>query len=222
MARQARIVIPHTAHHIAQRGQGGNRIFFEKSDFQTYLGILEEQCDRFDVQLINYCLLPNQVHFIAIPATERSLARAIGETNRQYSQYMTKEQKAEGALFQNRFFSYAVDEQSSLKAACFIENLPVMSMISPSPENYLWSSARYRIKSIDHPFLRPMKSFHAMQNWSQYLERPMSQDEMTNIQTHLQTGRPHGSDVFLNTIEAKIGRTVRPQKRGRKPKAKVA
>ncbi len=222
MARQARIVIPHSAHHISQRGQAGRHIFFEKSDFQSYLDILEEQCAHFGVDILNYCLLPNQVHFIAIPHFEGSLARAIGETNRQYSSLMGREDKAVGSLFQNRFFSYAMDEQASIEAACFVENLPVFSRVSPAPENYLWSSARYRLKSKTHPFLKAMRSFHAMQNWSQYLLRPMSADDVTLIQRHLQTGRPRGNDMFINSVEAKIGRSVRPQKRGRKPKAKVA
>ena len=58
----------------------------------------------------------------------------------------------------------------------------------------------------------------AIDNWEEFLSRPMNESEMNMIQLHLQTGRPRGSNIFLDTIERQIGRSVRPKKRGRKPK----
>lgn len=217
MARKARIVIPDIPHHISQRGVNGGHIFFKKDHFILYLDILREQVQRHKIAILNYCLLPNQIHFIAKPAKKTSLGRAIGETNRQYSQKLTIEGHEKGALFQNRFFSYAMDEQIALKSAVFIETLPVMARIAKTPDQYLWSSARYRLRNNDSPLLTPMPSFHAMNNWDKYLARPLSIADMDLIKTHLQTGRPMGSDIFIASVEAKLGYSVRPQKRGRKP-----
>lgn len=217
MARQARIVIPNTAHHITQRGNRGEHVFLEKSDYQTYLDILTEQCKRFDTAIYSYCLLPNQIHLIVEPQKPELMARAIGETHRRYTNNINARQNWRGHLFQDRFFSYPMDEQNTLRAARFIETLPVTAGIAPKCENYLWSSAKSRIKVIENSFLKPFRSFHAIHNWADYLERPMDPNELKTIQTHLQTGRPRGSDLFLDNIEIEIGRTVRPQKRGRKP-----
>ena len=217
MARQARIVLSNTAHHITQRGNRGEHIFFEKADYQSYLDILTEQCQRFKVSLLSYCLLPNQIHLIAVPQKAELMARAIGETHRRYTNHINERQNWRGHLFQDRFFSYPADEQNSLRAARFVETMPVTAGIAPKPENYLWSSAKCRIKVIENPILRPFRSFHAIHNWGDYLNRPMDPNELKIIQTHLQTGRPRGSDLFLDNIEAQIGRPVRPQKRGRKP-----
>lgn len=218
MARQARIVIPNTAHHITQRGNRGENIFFEKGDYQSYLDIITEQCARFNVSLMAYCLLPNQIHLIAEPKDADLMARAIGEAHRRYTNHINARQDWRGHLFQDRFFSYAMDEQHCLRAARFIETLPVTMKIAPKPENYLWSSAKSRIKIVENSFLKPFRAFHAVQNWEDYLARPMDSMEMNKIQLHLQTGRPRGSDLFLDNIEARIGRPVRPKKRGRKPK----
>ena len=218
MARQARIVLPNTPHHITQRGNRGEKVFFQKEDFQTYLEMLTEQCARFKVSLLSYCLMPNQVHLIAVPQEVHYLSRAIGETHRRYSCYINERENWSGHLFQNRFFSYPMDEQSALRAARFIETLPVTAGIAPKPENYLWSSAKSRIKVLNNPILQPFHSFHSVHNWGDYLERPMDPNELKLIQLHLQTGRPRGSDIFLDSIEKRIGRAVRPQKRGRKPK----
>lgn len=222
MARQARIVIPNTLHHVTQRGNRGEHVFFEKGDYQAYLDILQEQCARFEIALYAYCLLPNQTHFIAEPCADPAMmARAIGETHRRYSTMINTRHDWRGHLFQDRFFSYATDEQSALRAARFIETLPVTAGIAPKPENYLWSSAKSRIKVTENKFLKQFQSFHVNQNWENYLARPMDANELKTIQLHLQTGRPRGSDLFLDNIETEIGRVVRPQKRGRKPKAQA-
>lgn len=222
MARQARIVIPNTPHHIMQRGINGAPVFFKKEHFQSYLTLLEEHFQKSDIDLLGYCLLPNQIHLIVLPQEEKTLARIIGEIHRLYTKRVNEEQNREGPLFQNRFFSYACDEQNSLRAARFVETLPITAKITDSPEKYLWSSAKYRIKMLDHPILKPFRSFHSLHNWKDYLDRPMDPVELKSIQTHLQTGRPRGSDIFLDNIEEKIGRPVRPQKRGRKPKNQSA
>lgn len=218
MARQARIVVEDTAHHISQRGNRGEPVFFEKSDYQTYLDILVEQCRRFDVAILCYCLLPNQVHLILEPQDGELMARAVGEAHRRYTCHINERNGWRGHLFQDRFFSYAMDERSTLRAARFIERLPVTLKIAPKPENYLWSSAKARIKIVQNNFLKPFEAFHMTHNWEDFLARPMDPKEMNDIQLHLQTGRPRGSDLFLDTIEEQIGRTVRPKKRGRKPK----
>lgn len=219
MARQARIVLPHTPHHITQRGNRGDFIFFEKADYKTYLDILNEQCRNFGISLYSYCLLPNQVHFIAEPREANQLSRAIGEAHRRYTNHINKRQEWSGHLFQNRFFSYAMDEQYMLRAARYIETLPVTLKLTPKPENYLWSSAKIRIKAnATNSFIKPFSTFHTIDNWEEFLERPMNESEMHLVQKHLQTGRPRGSELFLDRVEQQIGRSVRPKKRGRKPK----
>ena len=221
MARQARIVIADTPHHITQRGNRGEFIFFEKADYANYLDILTGQCDRFGVSLYSYCLLPNQIHLLAEPKQEELLARAIGETHRRYTNFINDRKNWRGHLFQDRFFSYTMDEQHALRATRYIETLPVTLKLTPRPENYIWSSAKGRIKiNKTSDFIKNFHAFNAIDNWEDYLSRPMDENEMNQIQLHLQTGRPRGSNLFLDSIERKIERPVRPQKRGRKPKNK--
>jgi len=222
MARQARIVLTNNFHHIYQRADNGAPLFFEKEDYATYLNIIQEQADNYGLKIYSYCLLPTQIHLLIKPQEKENLARGIGETNRQYTRHINEKYKLEGNLFQNRFFSYVVDEQHALRAARFIEILPLTARITDKAQNFLWSSARYRIKLMKHDFLQDFQNFHMAQNWEDYLSRPIEISEMETIQRHLQTGRPRGSNMFLDNIEQEIGRTVRPKKRGRKPKQQQA
>jgi len=222
MARQARIIVPNHLHHISQRGNRNDFIFFEKADFQTYLDIMIEQFKTAKTNVYAYCLMPNQVHWLLEPTDSKDtklMGRMIGEGHRRYTAYINAKKNWQGHLFQSRFFSYAADEKTALDAARFMENLPVIMKISPTPQNYIWSSAKaHSRQDIASSFLSPFRSFHAVQNWEEYLNRPVTKEEIDQIQLHLQTGRPRGSELFLDKVEAYIGYGVRPKKRGRKPK----
>ena len=222
MARQARIVLPDTPHHLMQRSMDGAPIFTDKQDFQTYCVMLKTQCTRQGVMVLSYCLMPNQIHLLLMPKDENSMSAAIGETHRQYTNYRNTKTGEDGTFFQNRFYSYPMDEACLLKAASFIENLPVMARIAPTPENYLWSSACAHIKGRPDRVMTHKPLLHMMPNWKSFIEMGLPEAEMNAIQSHLSTGRPRGSDMFLDAVEDMIGRPVRAAKRGRKPKSQEA
>jgi len=79
MARLARMVISGTPHHVTQRGNRRERIFFEAGDEQIYLDLMAAQLKRYGVECWAYCLMPNHVHLILTPSDESGLARAVGE-----------------------------------------------------------------------------------------------------------------------------------------------
>ena len=78
MARQARIVIPGVAHHVTQRGNNRQDIFFVDDDRRLCLRYLGESAALCGLRIDAYCLMTNHVHLVATPATETALARAIG------------------------------------------------------------------------------------------------------------------------------------------------
>jgi len=67
MARLARIVVPGLPHHVTQRGNRREAIFFEDGDHEVYLDLLAEQTLKAGVAVWAYCLMPNHVHLILKP-----------------------------------------------------------------------------------------------------------------------------------------------------------
>jgi len=57
--------------------------------------------------------MPNHVHLIAVPETEEGLARAVGEAHRRYTRRINFRKKWCGHLWQERFASFPMDEQTS-------------------------------------------------------------------------------------------------------------
>src|ERR1700704_537259 len=110
MARLGRIVAAGFPHHVTQRGNRRQTIFFEPADYALYRDLLAERCRKASVEVWAYCLMPNHVHLVLRPSTPDGLARAIGETHRQYTGFINARARWTGHLFQGRFSSVALDE----------------------------------------------------------------------------------------------------------------
>jgi REP element-mobilizing transposase RayT len=88
MAHLARVVVPGLPHHVTQRGNRREAIFFEDGDQEIYRDLLAEQTKRRGVAVWAYCLMPNHVHLILTPSDELGLGLAVGEAHRRYTSFV--------------------------------------------------------------------------------------------------------------------------------------
>lgn len=178
---------------------------------------MREQCDRFDVDIWAWCLMPNHSHLIAVPKTEDGLRRALGEAHRRYTLEINQREGWQGHLWQGRFFSAPMDERYTLAAARYIELNPVRAGIVERPEDYPWSSARAHLAGRDDALVRAAPLLAMVPDWARFLGTALPDEEMTALRAHLSTGRPLGSDAFVDELEIRLDRPLRPQKPGPLP-----
>ncbi len=217
MARIARVIYPGIPHHVTQRGNRRQPTFFNDEDYLFYIELMGEWCRKYDVAIWAWCLMPNHVHLIAVPQTATGLARAIGEAHRRYTRRINFRENWRGHLWQERFASFPMDELHLFAAVRYVEMNPVAAGIVASPAEYLWSSARAHLEGKDD-MLTSVSPLHDMiSDWEDYLQLS-SDEELKMLKRHEQTGRPLGSNSFVEEIEQKLGRTLRPQKPGPKKK----
>jgi hypothetical protein len=57
MPRVARIVTANCPHHVTQRGNNRQDVFFVDDDRVTYLELLKEECEKHGVTVDGYCLI---------------------------------------------------------------------------------------------------------------------------------------------------------------------
>jgi putative transposase len=88
MSRLARVIVPGFPHHVTQRGNRRAPVFFEESDYALYRDLLATRCRKAGVECWAYCFMPNHVHLIMVPHMAEALARALGETHRQYTGFV--------------------------------------------------------------------------------------------------------------------------------------
>ena len=125
MTRIARVVVPGLPHHVTQRGNRRERIFFEDGDYALYRDWLGQSCRRFGVEVWAYCQMPNHVHLILTPEDGEGLALALSRTHRLYAGFVNARARQTGHLFQGRFGSVALDEDHLMNAARYVALNPV-------------------------------------------------------------------------------------------------
>ena len=77
MPRIARPVFAGTPHHITQRGNRREDVFFDEADRVAYLAWLGEYCAKYKVKVLAYCLMTNHVHVVAVPGSDQALERVF-------------------------------------------------------------------------------------------------------------------------------------------------
>ena len=220
MARLARVVVPGVAHHITQRGNRRQETFFCEGDYAAYVDLMAEWCDRCGVQIWAYCLMPNHVHLIAVPQSEEGLRRGIGEAHRRYSRRINFRQGWRGHLWQGRFASFAMDEKHLMMAVRYIELNPVQAKLCRAPWRWPWSSAAAHLAGKDDRLVRVAPLLKRVADWRAYLGERLDGEQVELLRRHERTGRPLGSSHFLGRLEKTLGRLLRKQRPGRKPKRK--
>src|ERR1700684_3103192 len=85
MARMARVVAPGVPHHVTQRGNRRQKVFFCDDDYEAYRKLLAEGCREAGGSGWAYCLMPNHVHLILVLSDEDGLRAAIAEAHRRYT-----------------------------------------------------------------------------------------------------------------------------------------
>jgi putative transposase len=140
MSRRARVVVLGCPHHVTQRGNKRERIFFEEGDQQVYLDLMAEQLAKHEIACWSYCLMPNHVHFILVPTKPDTLARAVGEAHRRYTLHVGQREKWRGHLFQGRFYSVAMDEGHMMAAFRYVALNPVKAKLCKRARQWPYAS----------------------------------------------------------------------------------
>ncbi len=142
MARPLRLHIPGKVYHVFVRGDNKVPIFRRSLDYRHFLDILANGLDRFTIQCITYCLLPNHFHLLAIP-DRHSVSRLMHQVNGTYAQWFNKRHGRVGHLTQGRFGARIIDDNEYLLTALrYIAMNPVAAGLVRRPENWPWSSYR--------------------------------------------------------------------------------
>ena len=176
---------------------------------------MAEWCGQCKVEIWAWCLMPNHVHLIAVPHSEAGLARAIGEAHRRYTRRINFREKWRGHLWQERFASFPMDDEHLVLAARYIEMNPVAAGMVERPQEYPWSSARAHLEGKDDGITKVAPLLEIVGNWGDLFSLSSAQEAYL-LHRHERTGRPMGAAAFVEGLEKRMGRVLRPQKPGPK------
>jgi len=207
MPRTARIVAVGTPHHITQRGNNKQQVFFNPEDYKMYLHYLNEESKENSLLIDGYCLMPNHVHLIATPQTKESLSKTLGRTNFRYAQYFNGAYDRHGHLWQGRFYSCPLDSEHFVYAMRYVEQNPVRSGLARAAWWYKWSSAGVHVGKKATNDLVYMERWHGMmthENWEHLLETGLEENILSKLRSGTNKGKPVGSADFIREVEQSV------------------
>ena len=223
MARMARVVAPGCWHHVTQRGNRQQTVFFGDADRIIYLQLLAHHCRKASVRIAGYCLMGNHVHLIVIPPTQTGLATALGQTHGDYARWLNIRRGEVGHLWQNRFYSCPLDERHRWEALRYVELNPVRAGLVRAAWEWPWSSAAAHVIGMDRAGLLDTADWETRWGairWRDVLEQGVEDAAfLERIREATRTGRPAASVEFTVELEARVQRRLRPKKRGPKVRA---
>jgi len=151
MPRPLRIEYENAYYHVINRGRGRQRIFHDDDYFRAFLSALEEAHQRFGLQVLCYCLMPNHYHLL-VKTPNANLGRCMRHINGVYTQRYNRRRKTDGPLFRGRYKAILVEEDSyQLQLSRYIHRNPLEAELVHQLEEYPWSSYPYYVTSLPAP-----------------------------------------------------------------------
>lgn len=220
MARLPRFVFPGIPHHVTQRGNRHEPVFFEDGDYALYLDLLAEAARRAHTEIWSYCLMPNHVHIVLIPQDEDGLRRTFGDLHRRYTGYINARMRKTGHLWQGRFSSVAMDEAHLVAAFRYVALNPVRARLVRRAIDWKWSSTRALCEGSGDGIVAVAPALERVGDFTAFLDEAFDEAfTYAALRKAESIGRPVGSVQWLEDMEARTGLSLRPKKRGPKPKA---
>jgi REP element-mobilizing transposase RayT len=141
-------------HHVINRGVARSDVFLEDLDKEKFLNILISIAKDYRLFVHSFCLMDNHYHLL-VENRRENLSTAIQQLNAQYAMYFNKKYKRSGHLWQGRFNSYFIfDETYLFTLFKYIETNPLKANISQKIGEYKYSSSYAILKDMIPPFLQ--------------------------------------------------------------------
>lgn len=216
---------PHRAWRISAacaESRGGRiRMLSSEKDYLAFERVMIEAHQHHPIPILAYCLMGNHWHFVVHPSEDgQTTAFFRWLTHTHVMRWRTARRTVGyGPLYQGRFKSFLIEEDSHLLAVCrYVERNALSAGLVKRAQDWRWCSLYTRshgspeMRSIltDWPIDRPA-------DWTKQVNKPWTQRETEALKPSLTRARPFGSDAWVQKTASHLGleHTIRPE--GRPP-----
>ena len=167
MSRPPRKISETGYYHIIMRGIGKQMLFEEPNDYQYYIWLLGKYSEDTGASVCAYCLMDNHVHLLIFDRVG-ALPLFIKKIGISYSSYFNKRYQRSGHLFQDRYKSETVEDDTYLLSVFkYILRNPQKAGICKA-EEYTWSS--YKLYGNKSSFVNTETLCGMLGSFEQYAE----------------------------------------------------
>jgi len=185
-------------------------VFRKEEDYEAFLALVGEACQRRPMSVLAFCLMPNHFHLVVEPREDGELSPWMQWLMTAHVRRYHRHYGSSGHVWQGRFKSFPIEADDHLLTVLrYVERNPLRRGLVERAESWPWSSLQWWARS-------PAK-------WPEWLcvgpvDRPRNWRRRVNQPETEQRGRPYGSPNWCERTAAKLGllSSLRPRGRPRK------
>lgn len=222
MPRIARGLADNQIYHIINRGNRREVVFHDNYDYEKFLKLLIESKEKYAIKIYAYCLMPNHFHLVIYTKYADSLSQTMHWINSSYVRYYNKRYNISGHLWQGRYKSFIVQEDSYLLVLLkYVEVNPKRARIVKDCIDYKYSSANNRIKNNENlitdeaPILLP-------DDWYAYINSDEKITDIESIRNCINRQAPLGDENWKYMVSKKYNLESTMNQRGRPKKEEIS
>ena len=212
MARPLRLSFENAVYHITSRGNRREQIFYNDEDRKRFLEKINETCLKYSFICFAYCLMDNHYHLF-LQTLLPNLSEGMHYLNTSYTNWFKARHKIVGVVFQGRYKSLIVDENSyGVYLSAYIHLNPYRAGIVKDLREYLWSSyldyvdgektsvrldTSLILKHFDNDLETARRKYEAYVIENRMMENPLK-DSYKGIVL--------GGNAFIQSIKERVGK----------------
>ncbi len=214
MARQRRHFVPDGYYHVINRGNRRVIVFHDGEDYARFMLLLSLACERLEMRVLAYVLMPNHFHLLVQPRRAKDLPDMMHWLSTTYAHYHHARHLTTGHLWQGRYRSFAIGSDEYLwHAAAYIERNAVRASLVPSATEWPWGSGRLLHEDErPHWMLPPLAS---PERWLAELERTDDPAILAMLRERVRSSRPFGSPEWTRALRMRLRQPAIPASPGR-------
>ncbi len=182
MPRKARQTEP-GFYHIVNRGVERRLIFLEHNDYEKFFDLMYVLTQEFDIIIHSFSLMTNHYH-ILLETKQKNISKAIQFLNDKYAKYFNKKYKRSGHLWQGRFKSYSIyDDTHFWITSKYIERNPLKAGMVKTVDTYMYNSFfQYKYRTDYYEILKNSKIFDmTLKEYEEYISTDLHMDAIDTV-----------------------------------------
>jgi putative transposase len=222
MGRPTRAAEGGLIYHVLNRANARRKIFARDRDYEAFESILEEAVERYETELLAWCIMPNHWHLVVRPLQDGELSRFTGWLTLTHTQrwHAHRHSTGSGHVYQGRFKSFPIQDDEHFLTVCrYVERNPLRAKLVASADDWRWSSLwRWRHGSAKAKAILSPWPVRRSPDWLSYVNSPQTEAELSAIRRSVQRGSPLGDESWSAKIVKRLGleSTLRPHGRPKK------
>jgi putative transposase len=175
----------------------------------AYIDLVGKLKPAAGVHIWAYCLMPNHIHMVVVPKEKEGLAKLFGTAHHRYAKRVNSKHGWRGHLWQQRFYSVAMDELHTFAAMRYVELNPVRAGLCDAVDEWPWSSVHGNLGNKTDELLDSSQVRKMIPDWGSFLLAEEQASIIDSLRSQTSTGRPVGDERFIGILESKTGRRIR-------------